>query len=159
MGKLFLVPTPIGNAGDITLRALEILRTVDEVICEERKVGSRFLKHHGIQQNLRTLNEHNESEQIRDLLDLLKDGKQLALISDAGTPVFADPGYRLIQAIIASQGEIVSLPGPSSLMTALVVSGLTLSGLLLCWISSSEARVPSKGFTKPETLADHIGNL
>ena len=94
MGKLFLVPTPIGNAGDITFRALEILRTVDEVICEERKVGSRFLKHHGIQQNLRTLNEHNESEQIRDLLDLLKAGKQLALISDAGTPVFADPGYR-----------------------------------------------------------------
>ena len=124
MGKLFLVPTPIGNAGDITFRALEILRTVDEVICEERKVGSRFLKHHGIQQNLRTLNEHNESEQIRDLLDLLKAGKQLALISDAGTPVFADPGYRLIQAIIASEGEIVSLPGPSSLMTALVVSGL-----------------------------------
>ena len=124
IGKLFLVPTPIGNAGDITLRALEVLKTVDEVICEERKVGSRLLKHHGIQQNLRTLNEHNESEQIRDLLDLLKDGKQLALISDAGTPVFADPGYRLIQAIIASQGEIVSLPGPSSLMTALVVSGL-----------------------------------
>ena len=60
MGKLFLVPTPIGNAGDITFRALEILRTVDEVICEERKVGSRFLKHHGIQHNLRTLNEHNE---------------------------------------------------------------------------------------------------
>ncbi|MGB0708543.1 MAG: SAM-dependent methyltransferase, partial [bacterium] len=78
MGKLFLVPTPIGNAGDITFRALEILRTVDEVICEERKVGSRFLKHHGIQQNLRTLNEHNESEQIQDLLYLVKAGKQLA---------------------------------------------------------------------------------
>ena len=124
IGKLFLVPTPIGNAGDITLRALEVLKAVDEVICEERKVGSRFLKHHGIQQNLRTLNEHNESEQVSDLLDLLKDGKQLALISDAGTPVFADPGYRLIQAIIAGRGEIVSLPGPSSLMTALVVSGL-----------------------------------
>jgi 16S rRNA (cytidine1402-2'-O)-methyltransferase len=124
MGKLFLVPTPIGNSDDITLRALEVLRTVDEVICEERKVGSRLLKQHGIHQDLRTLNEHNEAEQIKDLLDLLKAGKQLALISDAGTPVFADPGYRLLQAIIACGGEIISLPGPSSLMTALVVSGL-----------------------------------
>lgn len=118
------MPTPIGNADDITLRAIEILRSVDEVICEERKVGSRLLKQHGLDRELRTLNEHNEMEQIPELLQLLRQGKSLALISDAGTPVFADPGSRLLQAVIAAELGFEVLPGPSSLTTALVASGL-----------------------------------
>ncbi len=106
------------------MRALNVLRDADQVVCEERKVGTRLLKQYDLQRELWTLNEHNEAEQIPAILSLLRAGRSVAVFSDAGTPVFADPGARLVQAAIAAEIEVVAVPGASSLMAALVSSGL-----------------------------------
>lgn len=124
-GSLWIVATPIGNPGDITLRAIEILKSADAVICEERKEGSKLLKKLGIKANeLIPLNEHNEqekSERIDEILGLLLQGKQMALISDCGTPVFSDPGALLIRQAVHFNLPVIPVPGPSSLMAALSI--------------------------------------
>ena len=121
-GVLYIVATPIGNPDDITLRAVETLKSADAVVCEEYKPGSTLLKKLGIEgKELVLLNEHNEPEVAADLLMRLLKGESLALFSDCGTPVFSDPGHYLIQ-LAASSGVIVSpVPGASSLMAALSV--------------------------------------
>jgi 16S rRNA (cytidine1402-2'-O)-methyltransferase len=120
-GSLYVVATPIGNFQDITLRAIEVLRTVNAVICEEQRQGSTLLKKLGIQNELICLNEHNEEEQTIVLVQRLLKGESLALISDCGTPVFADPGYRLVELLAGMGTKIIPVPGPSSLMAALSV--------------------------------------
>jgi len=121
-GKLYIVATPIGNPLDITLRALDILQTVDGIICEERREGSTLLKRLNIaERELITLNEHNEAEVTANLVIRMFNGESFALISDAGTPVFADPGAYLIQETSLSGLHLVPVPGPSSLMTLLSV--------------------------------------
>ena len=121
-GTLSIVATPIGNAADITLRAVEVLKTVDAVVCEEAKPGSTLLKRLGIaDKELVLLNEHNEAEMAADLLMRLLNGENLALISDCGTPVFADPGAYLIQLAASSGVKVIPIPGASSLMAALSV--------------------------------------
>lgn len=129
-GTLYLVSTPIGNEEDITLRALRILREVDIVVCEELKEGRRFLSKHGIQKPLETLNEHNERASTRWILDRLQEGKNVAVISDAGTPAFSDPGQYLVREAIASNVKIVPVPGANSLLPALIVSGFTTDNFL-----------------------------
>ena len=96
-GTLYLVSIPIGHSDDITVRALHVLKSVDVVVCEERTEGVRFLRHYGIEKQLETLNEHNEAASSRIMIDVLKEGKAVALISDAGTPVFSDPGRVLVE--------------------------------------------------------------
>ncbi|MBT3168586.1 MAG: 16S rRNA (cytidine(1402)-2'-O)-methyltransferase [Candidatus Cloacimonetes bacterium] len=129
--KLFVVATPIGNKDDITLRALKILEKVDFVICEEYKMGSKLLKSYGIQKPLELLNEHNEKEQSFELLKrLLENGETAALISDAGTPLFADPGNNLVWQCHQNGIKVVPVPGASSLLSALMVSGLKLEKFL-----------------------------
>ncbi len=119
-GKLFIVATPIGNAQDITLRAIETLRSVDAVICEERKDGSRLLKQLEITGTpLIELNEHNESDMIQQILIDLMNGKNMALVSDCGTPVFSDPGKQLLKLMAEMRVKVVPVPGASSLMAAL----------------------------------------
>ena len=119
-GTLYIVATPIGNPGDITLRAIEILKQADAVICEEYKPGSTLLKKLEITgKELVLLNEHNEAEMAADLLPRLLNGESFALISDCGTPVFADPGAYLIQLASSSGVRVSPLPGASSLMSAL----------------------------------------
>lgn len=121
-GKLYIVATPIGNWDDITLRAKKVLDNADILICEEIKVGSTLLKKLSIpQKELISLNEHNEENQIGLILQHLSEGKDLALISDCGTPVFADPGHALIHQAHLSGIEIIPIPGPSSLMAILSV--------------------------------------
>jgi len=121
-GKLYIVATPIGNPRDITLRALDILKSVDGIICEERREGSTLLKRLDIpERELVTLNEHNEAEAAADLVIRMFKGENFALISDAGTPVFADPGAYLIQEATLSGLQVVPVPGPSSLMAALSI--------------------------------------
>ena len=93
--KLFLVSTPIGNYGDITLRALETLKSVDFIICEEYKIAQRFLAHYGIKKELISLNEHNEKDVVDEILLKILEGNSAALISDCGTPLFSDPGHLL----------------------------------------------------------------
>jgi 16S rRNA (cytidine1402-2'-O)-methyltransferase len=120
-GTLSIVATPIGHYKDITLRALDVLGEVDAVICEEARPGSTLLKKHDIQKTLILLNEHNEKEAVPQIIQRLLAGEHLALISDCGTPVFADPGRSLLQA--AAECGIVArpVPGPSSLMAAISV--------------------------------------
>lgn len=122
LGTLNIIATPIGNPGDITLRAIEVLKSVDAVICEEYKPGSTLLKKLGIlEKELVLLNEHNEAEGAADLLMRLLNGQNLALISDCGTPVFSDPGAYLIQLAAGSGVTVTPIPGASSLMAAMSV--------------------------------------
>ena len=119
-GKLFIVATPIGDYRDITLRALEVLQAVDAVICEELREGSTLLKKLGLPtKELITLNEHNEIEQVQEIAMRMINGQTFALVSDCGTPVFADPGHALIRQATEYGITVIPVPGPSSLMAAL----------------------------------------
>lgn len=123
---LFLVATPIGNWEDITLRALRVLKEVDLVVFEERKEGSRLLRHFGIEKPVECLNEHNEAAGSQVILDRLTGGATVALISDAGTPVFSDPGQVLVRRAVQAGIRVIPVPGASSLMPALIVSGFPI---------------------------------
>src|SRR5918911_11962 len=120
---LAVIPTPIGNLEDITLRALRYLREADLVACEDTRRTGRLLAHYGIKQNLVAYHEHNEERLAPELAERAKT-ERVALVTDAGTPLVSDPGYRLARACIEAGVEIEALPGPSALTTALVVSGL-----------------------------------
>jgi len=127
-GRLFIVATSIGNPADVTLRALEVLRSVDCVICEEIREGSTLLKKLGVTpKELIALNEHNEQEQAADIVVRLFNKQDLALISDCGTPVFADPGHYLVQQATDVGIPVVPIPGPSSLMAALSLLDFNLT--------------------------------
>jgi 16S rRNA (cytidine1402-2'-O)-methyltransferase len=135
-GTLYLVSTPIGNEEDISLRALRILREADIVVCEEFKEGRRLLAKFEIKKPLETLNEHNEHASTRWILDRLHEGKNVAVISDTGTPVFSDPGHFLVHEAIAANLRIVPIPGANSLLPALIVSGFTIDNFLFFgWFS------------------------
>jgi 16S rRNA (cytidine1402-2'-O)-methyltransferase len=123
---LYIVSTPIGNPEDITLRALRVLREANAVICEERREGARLLSNFNIENTLVDLNEHNESERVPEIIMRLKHGETLALISDHGTPVLADPGGRLVERAIALGIPVSAVPGTSALLAALVASGMSL---------------------------------
>lgn len=123
---LYIVSTPIGHPDDITLRALRVMREANNVICEERREGARLLKHYQIENTLIDLNEHTEHALTPELIERLKRGETLALISDHGTPLIADPGGRLVERAIAAGIQVSAVPGASSLLAALVVSGLPL---------------------------------
>lgn len=125
-GTLYLVATPIGNLEDISFRALRVLKEVDLVVYEERKEGARLLRHFGIEKPVESLNEHNERAASQIILGRLKEGKTVAVISDAGTPVFSDPGQLLVQRAIQAGVKIVPIPGASSLLPALIVSGFSI---------------------------------
>jgi 16S rRNA (cytidine1402-2'-O)-methyltransferase len=125
-GVLYLVATPIGNYDDITFRAVNVLKSADVVVCEERNEGLRLLKYYGIEKQIETLNEHNESAAASIILGFLNDNKSIALISDAGTPVFSDPGRILVEKAIHQNIKIVPIPGASSLLPALIVSGFPI---------------------------------
>lgn len=125
-GTLYLVATPIGNLEDITFRALRVLKEVDIVVYEERKEGARLLRHFGIEKPVESLNEHNEAAASQIILDKMKEGKSVAVISDAGTPVFSDPGQLLVQKAVKAGVKIVPIPGASSLLPALIVSGFSI---------------------------------
>lgn len=123
-GKLYLVSTPIGNYEDITIRALNILKSVDFIICEEYKEARRLLSHYQVEKELFSLNEHNENEVVNDILLKIAEGKIAALISDCGTPLFSDPGHLLVDLLISQKVDIIPVPGANSLLPALTGSGL-----------------------------------
>lgn len=126
-GRLYVVATPIGNSRDITLRALEILNKANAIICEEFRQGSQLINQYHIKcPELITLNEHNEQSQTLEIIHRLHQNQNLALISDCGTPVFADPGHVLIQKAVESGILVIPIPGPSSLMAALSILDIKL---------------------------------
>ena len=140
-GVLYLVATPIGNINDMTFRALNVLKSADVVVCEERREGEKLLRHFGIEKSVEMLNEHNEAAASFHILDHLRAGKSVALVSDCGTPVFSDPGQLLVRKAIQQGIKIVPIPGASSLMPALTVSGFTIDQFLFYgWLSPKKDR-------------------
>ncbi len=123
-GKLYIVATPIGNLDDITLRAIAILGQVDLVAAEDTRHSRHLLNHLGLQKSLLSLHEHNERERIDRILHELEQGKDIALVSDAGTPLISDPGFPLVRAVIEAGLRVIPVPGASSIITALCASGL-----------------------------------
>ena len=121
---LYIVATPIGNLQDITLRALELLASVDIVAAEDTRRSRVLLGHHGIERSLLALHEHNEETQSPLLVERMEGGESVALISDAGTPLLSDPGYRLVSLAVEAGIEVIAVPGASALTAALSVSGL-----------------------------------
>lgn len=122
-GKLFLVPTPIGNLQDITLRALDVLKSADKVLCEDTRNGGQLLKHFGIDKKLLAHHQHNEHHAVLEIIKFLKAGETIALISDAGTPAISDPGFLLTRACIQEGIDVECLPGATAFVPALVNSG------------------------------------
>jgi len=123
-GTLYLVATPIGNLADITHRALQVLQDVDLIACEDTRHTHKLLKHYGINTKTISYHEHNEQQRAEQLIDLLKQGSDIAVVSDAGTPAISDPGFRLVRAAIQSDVMVVPVPGPSALISALIAAGL-----------------------------------
>lgn len=124
MGKLYIVATPIGNLGDITLRALEVFKQVDGVICEDTRRTGLLLHRYNIKKPMIVLNDYNEAKIVLSLVSRLKNGEHLALVSDAGTPLISDPGFKLVRECIKEDIKVESTPGPSAVVTALTISGL-----------------------------------
>jgi len=122
---LYLVATPIGNLGDVTLRALETLRSVDRILCEDTRHSGHFLRHHGVSAPLSSYHKFNEAEKEEWIIQELREGKNIALISDAGTPLVADPGERLVRRCKEEGLSVTALPGPAACIVALTLSGFS----------------------------------
>ncbi len=120
---IYFVPTPIGNRGDMTKRAIEVLQEVDTIACEDTRHSRPLLEYFEVRKNLEALHDHNEGKKAPELIQRALGGESIAIISDAGMPSISDPGYRLMQACIAAEVEYTVLPGPSAVLTALVGSG------------------------------------
>jgi 16S rRNA (cytidine1402-2'-O)-methyltransferase len=125
-GRLVLCPTPIGNLADVTLRALDELRGADLILAEDTRRTRTLLQRHGIARPLRSLHDHNEARRCGEVMELLARGARVALVSDAGTPLVADPGFALVRAAMGAGFTVTALPGPSALLPALVLSGLPM---------------------------------
>ena len=123
-GVIYLVATPLGNLEDITLRALRILREVDLIACEDTRRTGRLLQHFDISKPLVSCYDHNEARRAAELAERAVEGESIALVSDAGTPLISDPGFRVVQAAIDAGVRVVPVPGPSAAIAALSVSGL-----------------------------------
>jgi 16S rRNA (cytidine1402-2'-O)-methyltransferase len=123
-GKLYIVATPIGNLGDITIRAVDILKSVDLVLAEDTRHSKKLFVHYKIGTPLRAFHEHNEKDKTEAIINEINAGKSIALISDAGTPLISDPGYHLVTKAKKVSIQVVPIPGPSALITALSSSGI-----------------------------------
>jgi 16S rRNA (cytidine1402-2'-O)-methyltransferase len=145
-GALYLVATPIGNLEDITLRALRVLREADLVACEDTRHTGKLLAHFEIEKATVSYHEHNESQRTAELLSKLEAGARIALVSDAGTPLISDPGYRLVTAAIAAGIPVVPIPGASALLTALSAAGLATDSFRFCGF------LPPKSAQRRKTL-------
>ena len=134
---LYIVATPIGNLGDVTLRALEILKSVDLVAAEDTRHSGMLLKHLGIKKPFVSYHQHNEAMRTAELVVRLADGENIALITDAGTPGLSDPGARLVRECIKRGLSFTIVPGPSSILIALVGSGFSIEKFCFPRISSN----------------------
>ena len=123
-GNLYIVSTPIGNLDDISFRALKILEEVDIIAAEDSRISRRILEHYKIKNTFISYNNYNENKKYLHLIEMLKNNKNIALVSDAGTPCISDPGYRIVNAAKIEGINVITIPGPSSVISALLISGL-----------------------------------
>jgi 16S rRNA (cytidine1402-2'-O)-methyltransferase len=151
-GVLYLVSTPIGNLGDMSHRAVEVLSSAALVIAEDTRHSRRLLDHYSIATPLNSYHEHNEAKETPRLIARLQRGDSIALISDAGTPLISDPGSRLVDAAVAAGLPVVPIPGPSAVMAALVGSGMSLERFTFFGF------LPRKGKERSETIADIVAS-
>src|SRR5260370_15087725 len=145
-GRLYLVATPIGNLEDITLRALRVLQECDLIACEDTRQTQKLLSHFEIAKRLVSYHEHNEMTRAPELVIEMEQGAQIALVSDAGTPLVSDPGHRLVSLCLRHRIPVVPLPGPSALVAALAASGLPTEEFLFAGF------LPSRATERRETL-------
>ena len=146
---IYIVATPIGNLADITLRAVDVLKGVDLVAAEDTRHSRRLLDHYGVSTKMISLHEHNESEKSDYLISRVKEGESVALISDAGTPLISDPGYTLVSRAKDAGVNVVPIPGPSALITALSASGIASDKFIF------EGFLPAKSKAKDEVLQSY----
>ncbi len=154
--SLYIVATPIGNLSDISERAIQILQEVDLIAVEDTRHSGKLLQHIGVSTPMLALHEHNETKKIQDIIDKLLTGINIALISDAGTPLISDPGYHLVKAALAAGIHVSPAPGPSALIAALSVSGLPSDSFIF------EGFLPSKStgrIKKLESLVEESRTL
>ncbi|MGH9321325.1 MAG: 16S rRNA (cytidine(1402)-2'-O)-methyltransferase [Vicinamibacteria bacterium] len=147
-GTLYVVSTPIGNLADLSLRARDTLSEVDLIACEDTRVTGKLLKRFDVETPLVSYHEHNERERAVDLLARLEEGRNVALVSDAGTPLVSDPGYRLVRAAREAGVEIRAIPGPSAVLAALSISGLPTSRFTFAGF------LPPKGKARERAIAE-----
>jgi 16S rRNA (cytidine1402-2'-O)-methyltransferase len=148
---LYIVSTPIGNLEDITLRAVRMLREVDLIACEDTRQTGKLLDHFGIAKPMVAYHEHNETARTAELIEKLKGGVSVALVSDAGTPLVSDPGYRLVTAAVAAGIPVVPIPGPVAAIAALAAGGLATDSFRFCGF------LPPKTTQRRKTL-EHLKN-
>ena len=151
-GTLYLVSTPIGNLGDMTHRAVEVLSSATVVIAEDTRHSRRLLDHYHISTPLRSYHEHNEAKETPKLVARLRSGDSIALISDAGTPLISDPGSRLVAAALEANIPVVPIPGASAVMAAIVGSGMSLERFTFL------AFLPRKGRERSEMIAEVVAS-
>ena len=124
MGHVYIISTPIGNLGDLSHRAVEVLGQVDRVLAEDTRHSAKLMRHYGLETRLVSAHEHNEAARAAEVVGWLDAGEELALVTDAGTPLVSDPGARLVAAVVEAGHEVVPVPGASAVLAALVASGL-----------------------------------
>ena len=124
MPKLYLIPTPVGNLEDMTHRAIRILKEVDLILAEDTRHTGKLLKHYGINTRMASHHKHNEHRTVKQIVERIDSGENIALVTDAGTPSISDPGFLLVRESIKTEIEIECLPGPTAFVPALVNSGL-----------------------------------
>lgn len=149
---LYIVATPIGNLGDITLRALETLKAADVIVCEDTRVTGKLLSHFGILKPTWSYNDHNARSRRPRILEALEEGKRVALVSDAGTPLISDPGYKLVREALAAGYYVTTLPGASSVMAALCLAGLPTDRFFFAGFLPAKATACKKTIAELKTV-------
>ena len=153
---LYLVATPIGNLEDITLRALRVLKEVDRIACEDTRQTQKLLNHFGISTSTVSYHEHNEQSRTHELMALLQQGGRVAVVSDAGTPAFSDPGSELVRAAVAAGVPVIPIPGANAALAALVASGLDTDRFFYAGFLAAK---PGTRRTELESLAAGMAGL
>ena len=150
MSRLILVATPIGNMADVSQRMIDELRSAGLVCCEDTRRTGMFLKNLGIDATLMRVDDHTEHESIPRVIDALDDGRDVCLVTDAGTPGISDPGERLVRAVAATDHTVTAVPGPAALVMALVISGLPTSRFVF------DGFLPRSGRDRARAIADIV---
>ncbi len=153
---LYLIPTPIGNLRDVTLRALDVLKISDLILCEDTRRTQKLLTAYEIQKPLMSFHEHTRPERVQDILRRLRENQTVALVSDAGTPLISDPGFELVHEVIKNKLPMEVLPGPSAAITALVASGLAVDSFSYFGFLPQKSAARKKELMKWETREETL---